>query len=213
MASMEWTLNFDVAYEPQLTGSGMNPITHFMVTWVVFERQVAETRDKALVCLAGVAPDVDGLGIVADFTTRQLGLPETNLYQEYHRVLGHGLLGAVVISGVAAACASRKALVGLLAFLAVHLHFLCDIVGSRGSTVADNWPIYYFAPFSLEHRLSVSWQWPLVGWQNLLVSALFMGLILWRATITGYSPVIIVSRPADAAFVEVLRKWRKRIAA
>lgn len=191
----------------------MNPITHFMVTWVVFERQVAETRDKALVCLAGVAPDVDGIGIVADFATRRLGLPETNLYQEYHRVLGHGLLGAVIISGVAAAFASRRILVGVLAFLAVHLHFLCDIIGSRGSTAADNWPIYYFAPMSLEHKLAVSWQWPLVGWQNLLISALLMCFIFWRATITGYSPVSIVSREGDAVFVEVLRRWRKRTTA
>ena len=191
----------------------MNPITHFMVTWVVFERQVTETRDKALICLAGVAPDVDGIGIVADFATRRLGLPETNLYQEYHRVLGHGLLGAVIISGVAAAFASRRVLVGVLAFLAVHLHFLCDIIGSRGSTAAAIWPIYYFAPMSLEHKLAVSWQWPLVGWQNLLISALLMFFICWRATITGYSPVSLVSREGDAVFVEVLRRWRKRIAA
>lgn len=190
----------------------MNPVTHLMVTWVVFERHVAETRDKALVCLAGVAPDLDGIGIVADFATRRLGLPETNLYQDYHRLFGHGLLGAVIISGVAAAFASRRALVGVLAFLAVHLHLLCDILGSRGSTAADIWPVYYFAPFSLKHLLFVSWQWPLVGWQNSLLSALLMCVILWRATVTGYSPVGILSRPGDVAFVEVLRRWRKRIA-
>lgn len=190
----------------------MSPITHFMVTWVAFERYVPETSDKALVCLAGVAPDVDGIGIVVDFTTRRLGLPETNLYQDYHHLLAHGLLGAVIISGVAAAFASRRVLVGVLAFLAVHLHFLCDILGSRGSTAADIWPIHYFAPFSLEHEMFVSWQWPLVGWQNLLVSVLLMCFVLWRATVTGYSPVSLFSRPGDIAFIKVLRTWRKAFA-
>lgn len=70
----------------------MSPITHFFVSWVALERSVTSKRDKTLVCLAGVAPDIDGLGIVIDFFTRVLGLPETNYYQDWHRMRAHGLL-------------------------------------------------------------------------------------------------------------------------
>ncbi|UUZ50235.1 metal-dependent hydrolase [Massilia sp. B-10] len=72
----------------------MSPITHFLVGWTALERFQASRRDKALVVLAGVLPDVDGLGIVADFITRTLGWAETNYYQQFHRMVGHGLPAA-----------------------------------------------------------------------------------------------------------------------
>ena len=100
----------------------MSPITHFLVGWTALERAVPARRDKALVSLAGVAPDLDGLGIVFDFATRRLGMPETDYYQAYHRIYGHGLPAAFVIAAVCAALATRgqRAVVALCAFAAVH---------------------------------------------------------------------------------------------
>ena len=81
----------------------MSPITHFLVGWTALEFYQVSRRDKALVALAGIAPDLDGLGIVVDFATRTLGLPETDYYQTFHRVYGHGLAAALLIAAVAAA--------------------------------------------------------------------------------------------------------------
>lgn len=189
----------------------MSPITHFMVGWVGLERFQASRRDKALVVLAGLAPDLDGLGIVVDFATRALGLPETDYYQSFHRMFGHGLPAAVIIAAVAGALGRRFFWVASWAFISVHLHFLCDLLGSRGTTAEDIWGIYYFAPFTTAYELSWSGQWPLVGWQNMAISAVLLGIVMMRATTLGYSPVGLLSERADAVFVATLRAWRQRV--
>ncbi|MBC5768156.1 metal-dependent hydrolase [Ramlibacter albus] len=186
----------------------MSPITHFLVGWVALERLQASPRDKALVALAGVAPDLDGVGIVVDFATRTFGLPETNYYQEFHRMYGHGLPAAVVIAAMCAALATRRAMVLGCAFVAVHLHFLCDLIGSRGSTPQDIWGIYYLAPLSPKPEFAWAGQWPLVGWQNMVITALLLAWTFARATRTGYTPLALVSARADAELVATLRRWR-----
>ena len=191
----------------------MNPITHFLVGWDGLERLQPSRRDKALVVLAGLAPDLDGLGIVVDFGTRMLGLPETNYYQAFHRLYGHGLAAALLISALAGAMGTRRRRVALWAFVAVHLHFLCDLLGSRGSHAEDIWGIYYFAPFTRAYELSWSGQWPLVGWQNTLITAVLLAVAAARATAAGYSPLVLLSEGADAVFVATLREWRRRLTA
>jgi inner membrane protein len=95
--------------------------------------------------------------------------------------------------------------------VAVHLHFLCDVLGSRGATAEDIWGIYYFAPFSLAHEIAWKGQWELVSWQNTAVSAALLLVIMVRAAARGYSPVGLVSKRADAVFVATLRDWKRRL--
>lgn len=191
----------------------MSPITHFLVGWVGLERFQPSRRDKALVVLAGLAPDLDGLGIAVDFATRALGLPETDYYQSFHRLYGHGLPAAIIIAAVAGVLGVRHYRVAAWAFISVHLHFLCDLIGSRGTTAEDIWGIYYFAPFTTAYELSWSGQWQLVGWQNMAITAVLLLIAMRRATILGYSPVGLVSERADTLFVATLRQWKKRLIA
>jgi inner membrane protein len=184
----------------------MSPITHFLVGWSALERTQASNRDRALVVWVGLAPDLDGLGIVVDFATRLFGLPETNYYQEFHRVYGHGLPAALLFSALVAALAGSRLRAGIAAFLSVHLHFLCDVLGSRGNGPEDFWPIWYLAPLSDRWTWEWSGQWPLVSWQNLAITATLLAFALWAAVKRGYSPLRIVAPRADAAFVETLRK-------
>jgi inner membrane protein len=189
----------------------VNPITHFLVGWVALETRVVATRDKALVCLAGVASDLDGLGIIVDFATRTLGLAPTSYYQDWHRMLGHGLPAALAITLLVAACARDRLRGAALAFVAVHLHILCDVLGSRGTTTEDLWPIHYLEPVAAGLDAVWSGQWPLVGWQNTLITAALLGVTMWRAAARGYSPVGLASPRADDVFVAVIRKWRGRL--
>ena len=153
-------------------------------------------------------PDLDGLGIVIDFSTRTLGLPETDYYQAFHRLYGHGLAAALVFAFIAYAAARRRLITATLSFAAVHLHFACDLLGSRGNGPDDIWGIWYFAPFSTSHLVAWSGQWPLVGWQNMLITAVLIGLTLERASRRGYSPLLVLSPAADRELVAVLHKWR-----
>jgi inner membrane protein len=189
----------------------MSPITHFMVGWVALERFQASPRDKALVVCAGLAPDLDGLGIVVDFATRTLGLPETDYYQSFHRMYGHGLPAALLLSALAGMLGVRKMRVAVFAFIAIHLHLLCDLVGSRGAGAEDIWGVFYLAPFTTSFELAWHDQWPLIGWQNMLISATLLAIIMARASVTGYSPLALLSTRADRAFVATLRNWRARL--
>ena len=189
----------------------MNPITHFLFGWAAFERALPERRDKALVAIAGIAPDVDGLGMLVDLANQALGRPQSLYYLHYHRVLGHGLPAALVFAALAFAVAKQRARTALAVFACVHLHLLCDFVGSRGLEREDTWPIRYFSPVSNTPVWGFPWQWPLVGWQNFTITAILLLVVMARAARVGYSPVGLVSTRGDREFVAVMRKWRRQL--
>ena len=49
----------------------MRPITHLLMGWAVANSAPSlDKPERAMVTWAGVVPDIDGLGIVADWLTR-----------------------------------------------------------------------------------------------------------------------------------------------
>jgi membrane-bound metal-dependent hydrolase YbcI (DUF457 family) len=187
----------------------MSPITHFLASWTLADNTVDVARDRNLVTWAGVLPDLDALGVILDKGQALLGLGSSWHYGDYHHLLLHGLPGAILVPGVLAVRAVRRLRVFFFAFLAVHLHLLCDLVGSRGPTAADVWPIWYFAPISERPVLVWTGQWALNAWPNVLFTMGLLGYALWAAVVRGHSPVGAFSTRADARVVEVLRlRWQ-----
>ncbi len=106
-------------------------------------------------------PDLDGLGVALDIGNRLLGRPATDYFTQWHHVLLHGLLGVgIALAGTWLAGCRRLGAFLLVAF-SLHLHLVCDVVGSRGPTAADIWVIHYLAPFSRAFPVSWSGQWAL----------------------------------------------------
>jgi hypothetical protein len=187
----------------------MSPITHFLASWALADAAGLRDRDQALVTWCGVLPDVDGLGVVVDGANKFLGRPDSWYFGQFHHALLHGVFAAIVIPLVLSVFAVNKVRVFLVGIAAVHLHFLCDIVGSRGPGADDLWPIRYLAPFS--ERLTVQWsgQWPLNAWPNIVFTILLLTFGFYRAIDGGYSPVGAVSARADRAFVRAVQaRWR-----
>ena len=178
----------------------MSPVTHFFASWVLASFPRLERRDVALVTLAGVAPDIDGIGIVPELLTRNSTHP-LDWFSRYHHVLAHNLLFA-----------RRRWTTAPLALIAVHLHFFMDVLGSRGPD-GYNWPIPYFELFSSRVQMAWSGQWALRAWQNIVVT---LALLVWtmvRAVQIGRSPVEIFSPSADKKVVAALRHRWSRTAA
>ena len=196
---------FQVGAIDDLSRGRLSPVTHLLVGWTALERTQKSSRDRALVVWIGLAPDLDGLGLLLDFATRLFGLPETNYYQEFHRVYGHGLPAALVFSSLVWMLAEHRTRAALAAFVSVHLHFACDLIGSRGGDPEDIWPIPYLSPLSDALTLSWSGQWLLVSWQNTVITAALLGIAAWMAVARGYSPASLFSKNADAAVVAALR--------
>lgn len=187
----------------------MSPAAHLVGSWLIAAGTTNNPRDRKLVTLAGVIPDADGLGIVIDATKAMLsGEPATfHYYQQYHHLLLHGWPGAVAIAALLTCFARQRWRVLLLCLLVVHLHLVCDLIGSRGPSQADLWPISYGEPL-FRHPIWI-WkgQWRLDGWQNQTVFLILFASALVVAIKRGYSLVELLGHRLDSAVVGVLQKW------
>lgn len=181
----------------------MTPTVHFLAGWALGLPVDLSRRDRALVVLASVSPDADALPAVIDFAQGR-ALDSLELGSLYHHS-AHNIAFAMVISLACLAIAQRRRATGVLAFLAIHLHYASDMVGSRGPD-GYQWPIPYLRPFSSSWQLTVPWQWELNAWPNMLIGAALLALALYTAWSRGYSPIGIFSGRVDEAFVRMLRR-------
>ena len=182
----------------------MSPVSHFLIGWVAANSASLNRRERAAVTIAGVIPDVDGFGLVAEIATRNSSHP-LMWWSEYHHVLGHNIGFCLLVTAVGFALATRRWLTAALVCLSFHLHLLCDLVGARGPE-GEQWPIPYLSPFSAAWQWTWSGQWALNAWPNLAITAAAMGMTLYFAWKRGYSPLELVSSRADKVFVETLRR-------
>jgi hypothetical protein len=182
----------------------MNPVTHFLTGWLIANVDDLERRDRAIVTLAAVIPDVDGLGILTSIASKdqEIGL---YLYGQYHHILAHNLFSGLFITAVAYALSKKKWLTAFLAFFSFHLHLLGDLLSGRGSD-GTVWSIAYLFPASPDFLVSWSGQWELNAWPNVAITVALLLLTFYLAWKRGYSPVGIISSNADHVFVDTLRK-------
>jgi hypothetical protein len=181
----------------------MSPVTHFFSGWVFANCAKLDRKDRALVTIACVIPDIDGLGIIPELLTRNSAHPLL-WFTLYHHAL-HTLLFAVVVAAIALALATQRWKTGLLALLSFHLHLLEDLLGSRGPD-GYQWPISYLAPFSSSLQWSWHGQWGLNAWPNLVITIALLLITLWLAWLRGFSPLEMISAKANAALVYALRQ-------
>ena len=140
----------------------LHVLTHIGLSWIVASVGRTSRRDRWLVTLAGVLPDLDGAGIVWSH----------DAYVAAHRAVGHGLLFGLALVTLALLRADVRWTTTALTVLSFHLHLALDVVGTGGL------PIRYFWPVS--HRgWSYDGHWVLASWPNALVmAATLLGVVL-----------------------------------
>ena len=180
----------------------MSPVTHFLTGWVLANTTALSPRERGIVALSVVLPDVDGLGGLADLWTRNSNHP-LDWFSQYHHAL-HNLGFALLIAVLSYGLASQRMKVALLAILSVHLHLLEDLAGSRGPD-GYQWPVPYLMPFS--HAAELVWrrQWTLNAWPNIAITAALLLATFYLAWQRGFSPLEMFSKKADIVFVAALR--------
>jgi inner membrane protein len=180
----------------------MNPVTHFLAGWLVGCTADLSRRDRALICAVSVAPDLDGLGLIADLVSGDTAAGYY-WYSRFHHVLGHNILFGAVLVAAAFCAARRRYVTSLLCLIAFHLHLLGDLVGAKGP--GDSfWTIPYLWPFSGREWVWEG-QWMLNAWPSFAITAGLVAVTLFVAWREGFSPVGLVSERADLVFVETLR--------
>ena len=135
-----------------------------------------DRKDRAIVTLACVAPDIDGLGIIPELLTRNSSHP-LMWFTLYHHSL-HTLAFALVVAVVSFVLASQRWKAAELALLSFHLHLLEDLAGSRGPD-GYQWPIPYLAPFFSSVQLAWRGQWRLNSWPNVAITVVLLAITLW----------------------------------
>ncbi len=139
----------------------MSPVGHFLVSWIVANTDRSLTpRERAVVTLAGVAPDIDGLPVLLLILSDLFGLGWIKprfWWEEYHHLLAHNLGFALVVAVIGFALARQRWKTAAFAFGTFHLHLLADIAGARGPDDYQ-WPIPYLLPFSDRWQLAWSGQ-------------------------------------------------------
>jgi inner membrane protein len=179
----------------------MNPITHGLVGWAL-AASLRSRRDRALVVVAALAPDLDGLGIGPEWLTATWDVP-LDWYTRYHRMLLHNGLSCGLMAVAAAAVAKQRWRTAGLVFASAHLHLLGDVLGSRGPE-GKVWSVPYFVPL---HDTVIAWQgqWALDAWPNITLTVILLLWTFWFAWRRGRSPLGLVSIRADEVFVSTLR--------
>lgn len=152
--------------------------------------------------MVGILPDADGVGVVLGVLTGSWERAQ-QWYGDWHHVLGHSLVAAVVVA-VAIGCWCRAPRAAALALVTFHLHLVCDVIGSRGPD-GYAWPIPYLAPF---HAWEWTWdgQWALNAWPNTLITAIALVTSIILAIGRGRWMTELVSPAWDARVVEVFRR-------
>lgn len=189
----------------------MNPATHLLSSWFVADCGGLRRRDRVVVTLAGTLPDLDGLGMIPDLVTRALDREETFYYDTFHHSLLHGIAAVAVFAVISLLAARDRIRAVIFTVVVMHLHLLMDLVGSRGPTPQDVWPIPYLAPFSERLTVAVPWQWRLDGWQNILLSVVLLGMVFRRAALGGDTPVELLGQRSERRFVGAIQaRWALR---
>ncbi|CAK0765850.1 inner membrane protein [Gammaproteobacteria bacterium] len=185
----------------------MLPGSHLLSSWLLANYFIRTQRERRIVTLIGLSPDVDGAGLIIDQANSLMGASSYYFYQ-YHHVLAHSLLASIIFSGIAAFLAStNKLFVFYLALIVTHLHFFCDLIGSRGPD-GYQWPIYYLAPFNLDFQLVWSGQWTIDAWQNIVILYIMFVIIIVQAWKQRYSFVQVISVWLDNEFFKIMNRYR-----
>jgi inner membrane protein len=142
-------------------------LTHVGIGCIVAGLGPGPRRDRWIIVLASLVPDLDGIGI----------LWSEHAYALTHRIVGHGLLCGLVLTGAAALLADRRWITAALAAFAFHLHVLLDVVGTGGPPISYLWPLSSW-------RLTSDRHWTLDSWPNVVVMVVtLLGVIAtawWR---------------------------------
>jgi inner membrane protein len=183
----------------------MAPGTHLLISWLSTVEILKDRRERTIVALTGIAPDLDGLGVIVDKITGT-----TELYLKYHHYLGHSLLSVFILATVAAFLAkSQRVCVWFLSVLVVHAHIICDVAGSKGPD-GYQWAVHYLYPFNPEYELTWVHQWELNAWQNHVIMLFLFCVCIFYAKTKKITVLEMFSKKLEQEAFNMYNKYVRR---
>lgn len=164
--------------------------THAMIGWLLAQ-PLSERRDRSLVMLASLIPDVDGTGLIVS----------VDVYERFHHTFGHSLLTGAPLALSVTIFASRRLRTLVFCGCAFATHLFADLLGS-----GSEWPLQLLWPVKKsEFAFPPPFQWELSSWQNLLVTFICLFWIGKLALSRGRTILETVSPTLDYQAVTALK--------
>ncbi|MCP5199954.1 MAG: metal-dependent hydrolase [Gammaproteobacteria bacterium] len=174
---------------------------HLGLGWLLGAR-LGERRNRRIVGLAGLAPDIDIVVYPLAWLAGGCDLDHAfAVYAGVHHRYTHGIVFALAAGLLAwrLAAGRQRVRVALLSVLAVALHLAGDVIASGPA-----WPVYPLWPWS-DLAWGVAWSWNASDWRNVTLSALAVVMALGWSYRRGHSPLECVSYRADDWMSSVMR--------
>jgi len=171
---------------------------HLFLSYLLPWRARLERRDRVIVALAGLAPDVDAPVLL---------LMGHDAFVRHHHEVTHHLAGAVLAAAAGLAFGRRRAAAAAFAAAAWCGHLLLDLAGA-GERYPDGsfaYPLPLLWPFSTRGFDPFPFSWPLASWQNAAVMAAALVLMVRLAVVEGRTVLEVFSLRLDAAVVRAVR--------
>jgi membrane-bound metal-dependent hydrolase YbcI (DUF457 family) len=170
----------------------MTPITHGLIGWIT-ATPLSERKDRYLVTLAGIAPDIDGIGALIDI----------EYYSRYHHIIAHNLIFGIILALFSMLISANKKLTSLLVFVSFNLHILGDLLGSGAG-----WGVSYLWPLNNQSfEFIPPYQWELDSWQNFIATALCIIIIITISLKKKITIVELFNKKVDQKIVTVFNQW------
>ena len=170
----------------------MSPITHGMIGWII-SQPLEKRRDRIIVTAASLLPDFDGAGAIISI----------DYYARYHHIFGHNIFFGLLLALIALKFGVDKIKASILVFLSFNSHILGDLLGSGAA-----WGLPYLWPVNKTvYESAYPFQWELDSWQNLLVTAVCIAIIIILGLIKNRTIIEVFSVNADAKVVIILNRW------
>lgn len=163
----------------------MNTGAHLQFGWLIGHARQFDRTERAVITLAAVAPDLDGLLIVAG--------PGSDIFYKYHHIAFHNALSAVAYVALVAVFFSRRGLVLALCLASFLSHILVDYMTAP-------WEMVPFWPVS---AIMVNLGSRLPGWVVQYVfqvagMAAILACTVWLYLRYGRTPLEIISPQSTA---------------
>jgi inner membrane protein len=185
----------------------MSPVTHFLSGWIFANCFDLDRKDRALVTLACVIPDIDGLGIIPELLTSQLHASTLVVFAvspfASHvgiRVGGHSTRICHCLAEVDDQPARPRQLSHPFA------RRYPWIARARWRSVANPISGTFFgsSPVNMERAVQAQ------RMANVALTIVLLAITLWLARRRGFSPLEMLSLKADHVFVSALRERMRR---
>lgn len=176
----------------------MHLTQHLFLSYLIPGQGGLERRDRVIITLAGLAPDIDAPILLA------FG---KDAFIEHHHDYTHFLAGAALAAAAGWFLGRRRAAAASLAAVAWCGHLLLDMIGAGDRNPGEPYayPLPLLWPFSDRPFDPFPFSWTLASWQNATVMAIAILFMARLAVVEGRTVLEVFSLRLDAAVVKALR--------